>query len=233
VAGGLALTQHREVEHVPPPVELELAPPEPDPTPQPPQPVAKEETPEPSSAATHAPVPTAPAAARAGALLTAKDDPQAQAQPEGPIDFTNDPTVAGFGGGVVAVGGKADFGVKGARPDGRPSVTASAAPAARGSGEILTPVADLGRKPSLGESDPCRGYFPSAAVDDVASASVLVTVGKTGMVSNVSVLSESPRAQGFGAAARSCMLSKRFTPALDREGRPAATAVRVNVRFSR
>jgi hypothetical protein len=30
----------------------------------------------------------------------------------------------------------------------------------------------------LGESDACCGYFPSGAGDDVASASVLVTVGR-------------------------------------------------------
>jgi len=52
-------------------------------------------------------------------------------------------------------------------------------------------------------------------------------------VSKVSVIAETPSAQGFGAAAKSCMLSKRFTPALDRQGRPVSTAVRVNVRFRR
>jgi outer membrane biosynthesis protein TonB len=104
---------------------------------------------------------------------------------------------------------------------------------ARASGETLTPAADLGRKPALGEADPCRGYFPSAASSDVATASVLIVVGKSGSVSKASIVSETPRAQGFGAAARSCMLSKRFTPALDRKGRPVATAIRVNVRFTR
>jgi TonB family protein len=94
-------------------------------------------------------------------------------------------------------------------------------------------VSDLSRKPSLGESDPCRGYFPSAAADDVATAAVMVTIGKNGAVSGVRLLSESPAKQGFGAAARTCMTSKRFSPGLDRDGKPTATAIRVNIRFTR
>jgi TonB family protein len=169
--------------------------------------------------------------ARAGALVTAKADPVTP-QAEGPVDFTNDPSALGFGSGVVAVGGKADFGKQGALPS--PVAGVGRTPAGRGTvADALTPVADLGRKPSLGESDPCRGFFPRGAVDDVASASVMVVVGKSGAVASVRLLSESPPTQGFGAAARTCMRGKRFTPALDRDGRPAATAIRVNVRFSR
>jgi len=62
---------------------------------------------------------------------------------------------------------------------------------------------------------------------------VLVTIAKSGAVSKVTLVSESPAGQGFGAAARTCMSRKRFTVALDREGNAAATAVRVNVRFTR
>ncbi len=229
--GGFALARHEASETLPPPVELELPAPE-SPRPlEPRPPVVREEKVEPRALAARAQA-APPAAARAGALLTAKDDPQAQAQPEKPIDFTNDPTVSGFGGGVVAVGGKAAFGEKGGRPVERPPVVASTA-APRASGETLAQAADLGRKPSLAEADPCRGYFPSSANADDATASVQVVVGSNGSVSKVSVLAETPRAQGFGAAARSCMLSKRFSPALDRQGHPVATAVRVNVRFRR
>jgi hypothetical protein len=46
-------------------------------------------------------------------------------------------------------------------------------------------------------------------------------------------VSEAPSGQGFGAAARTCMLGQVFEPALDRDGRPAATALNVNVKFSR
>ena len=67
----------------------------------------------------------------------------------------------------------------------------------------------------------------------MAQTAVMVVVAKSGAVSSATVLSESPAGQGFGAAARACLLAKHFTPALDREGQLAATAVRVNIRFSR
>jgi len=60
-----------------------------------------------------------------------------------------------------------------------------------------------------------------------------VVVGKTGSVASAAIVSESPSGQGFGAAARTCMLSQHFTPALDRAGQPAATAMAVNVHFDR
>jgi hypothetical protein len=62
---------------------------------------------------------------------------------------------------------------------------------------------------------------------------VRLVVNQGGAVTSASVLSETPSGQGFGAAARACMLEQTLNPALDRAGRPAATAVNVNVRFSR
>ena len=67
----------------------------------------------------------------------------------------------------------------------------------------------------------------------MATAAVLVTIGKSGAVSSVQLVSESPAGQGFGAAARTCMHNKRFSPGLDRDGNPTATAIRVNIRFMR
>jgi len=67
----------------------------------------------------------------------------------------------------------------------------------------------------------------------VGDVAVLVTVGKSGRVSNTQLLSESPSGQGFGSAARTCLASQSFVPALDRAGNSAATAIRVNLRFSR
>jgi TonB family protein len=104
------------------------------------------------------------------------------------------------------------------------------APAA---GDGLTAAADLSQKPRLREADPCRGFFPSAARDDVAVATVRLVIGKSGKVSSANVVSESPVGQGFGEAARRCMLDQMFVPALDREGNGAATALNVNVKFSR
>lgn len=217
-------------ERTPPPVEVEfLTPPEPPPPPLP--------EPEQTEAAKPAPVaaaaPTPPAAAMAGALHVASATAAPAQQAEEAVDFTTDPRGASYGGGVVAVGGTATFGAAGARvvPVGG---TAPLAPAvAKPVGDALTPASDLSRKPRLPGSDPCRGFFPGSARDDVGDVAVLVTVGKSGRVSNTQLLSESPSGQGFGSAARTCLASQSFVPALDRAGNSAATAIRVNLRFSR
>jgi TonB family protein len=91
----------------------------------------------------------------------------------------------------------------------------------------------LSQSPKLRFADPCRGFFPSSAHDDVATALVRLVIDPQGVVSNATVLSESPSGQGFGAAARACMLEQRLSPALNRQGRAVATAVNVNVHFSR
>lgn len=232
LAASLALTEQRPAPRAPAPLELELAPPEPR-APEPP-PVALP-TPEPRPAER---LPVAKAAAPApepahvGALVTAKADPTPSAKADEPVDFTNDPGALGFGSGVVAIGGKAQVGAARALPGPR-AASGAGGVAPRATGDALTPASDLSQKPSLGESDPCRGYFPAGASDDVASAAVLVTIGKSGAVSGVQLLSESPPKQGFGAAARTCMASKRFSPGLDRDGNRAATAIRVNIRFVR
>lgn len=232
LAASLALTERGPAPRTPPPLEVELAPPEP---PAPPPPVASPPPPEPQ-VAEHVPVAKAaapaPEPAHVGALVTAKADPTPSANADEPVDFTNDPGALGFGSGVVAIGGKAEVGVAHAAPAPRAS-TGTGGIAPHASEDALTPASDLSQKPSLGESDPCRGYFPAGASDDVASASVLVTIGKSGAVSSVQLLAESPPNQGFGAAAKTCMASKRFTPGLDRDGNRARTAIRVNIRFVR
>lgn len=235
VAAGFAWKDVRPAVAAPKPaLEVELAPP-PAPPPEPVvPPTPREPEPAPERAVAHVTAAAAPPQpARAGALLTAKADaPQAKGADE-PVDFTNDPNAVGFGSGVVAIGGTAKVGLAGARPSTAPAGTGTSPLGRAPQGDGLTPVSDLSRKPSLGESDPCRGYFPSGASDDVANASVLVTIGKNGAVARVSLVSETPPQQGFGAAARTCMNNKRFTPGLDRDGNPTATAIRVNIRFAR
>jgi TonB family protein len=229
LAGGLALGETRPVAAaLPPPLEIELAPPPPPPVPSPPK--EEERAPERPQVLRMAAAPPQPA--QAGALLTAKADPLPTPAAEEPVDFTHDPSALGFGSGVVAIGGKAKVGLANAQPSAAPAGMGST-PLGKVAGEGLTPASDLSRKPALGEGDPCRGYFPGGAADDVASAAVMVTIGKNGSVSNVRLLSESPPKQGFGAAARTCMSSKRFSPGLDRDGKPTATAIRVNIRFRR
>jgi hypothetical protein len=214
----------------PPPVEVELsmhpppAPPEPPPQVEPElKPVAT-----PAAAVKLSRAPAPPPAAKAGAALTATETP---AEPEStePFDFTSDPRSAVYGGGVVAVGGTAAFGEKGAQAGGR-----GVAPVAPGPiGDALTAAGDLSERPRLQDSDPCRGYFPKAALSDVASATVRVVIAKGGNVTRADVVSEAPKAQGFGAAARTCLLAQRFSPALDRDGRRVATGLNVNVKFKR
>jgi hypothetical protein len=211
------------------PVEVEFLPPDPAPMKEPGRPAPPPESAQrplvPSAAR------SAPAAARAGVLVTAKADAPASQQPA-PVDFTTDPNGTSYGGGVVAVGGKADFGAKGAQAAGRGAAPVES-PVVHDTGETLVPLADLSRRPQLDEADPCRGYFPHTATDDDARVSLRVIIGRNGRVTNALLLSESPLGQGFGAAAKTCMLSKRLVPALDRDGNPAATATRINLRFSR
>jgi len=200
----------------------------------PPAPPPKEHEPEPPPAEPAARTPVAaarpaPAAARAGALHTASaESPQAQAPDV--VDFTTDPNGTSYGGGVVAVGGTADYGVKGATAQGTGSAPAPPKPAA---GPALTALGDLSRRPALPRADPCGGYFPNQAFDDAGDVAVMIVVGKDGRVGSVSLVSEAPRGQGFFAAARSCLMNERLIPALDREGNPAATAIRVSLNFRR
>jgi protein TonB len=233
LVASFALTEHRTPPRSPPPLEVELAPPAPPPPPSPP---ALLPTPPDPHLLEHALAPKAAAAppepAHVGALVTAKADPSPSPKADEPVDFTNDPGALGFRSGIVALGGKAEVGLARAERSLAPA-SGSGGLAPRPTGDSLTPVGDLSRKPGLGESDPCRGYFPGAASDDVASAAVMVTISKSGTVSNVALLSESPAGQGFGAAATTCMKSKRFTPGLDHDGNTAATRIRVNVHFER
>ena len=204
------------------------------PEPEPPPPVPEEAPPEaPKSAPVNAAAAAPPAAARAGALHTAAPDAAPAQQTEEAVDFTTDPNGKSYGGGVVAVGGTAAFGAAGARVSPVAGNAPLAPPVARPAGDGLTPAANLSRKPRLPGSDPCRGFFPVSAQDDAGDVAVMVTIAKSGRVSNTQLLSESPRGQGFGAAARTCLASQSFIPALDREGNAAATAIRVNLRFSR
>jgi len=219
------------LERARPPVDVEfVAPPEPPPPPPPAEPAPIEEV---KAAPTHAAAPAPPAAARAGALHLAKADAAPAQQQEEAVDFTTDPNGASYGGGVVAVGGTAALGVPGARAAPVSGLAPTAPVTARPVGDALTPASDLSRKPRLPGGDPCHGFFPNNAQDDVGDVSVMVTIAKSGRVSQTQLVSESPPGQGFGAAARTCLASQTFVPALDRAGNAAATAIRVNLRFSR
>lgn len=234
--GVYAARRTRAADVTSPPVDVELTfrePPAPEPEPDPPPAPEPPKAPDPPELAAPKPVATKaaapPPAARAGAVLTAAPDPAPAAAAPEPFDFTSDPNSHVYGSGVVAVGGTAAHGLAGAQLGG-----AGLAPK-RGSapGDGLTAAGDLSQKPRLRVADPCRGFFPEGARDDVAAASVRVVIGKDGKVRSANLVSEAPPGQGFGAAARRCMLDQTFAPALDRAGNAAATAINVNVRFSR
>jgi protein TonB len=215
-------------------IEPEPPAPEPEPAPPPePAPLPEQDTPV-RSVPRARPEPPPPAPAAAGALLTAKEDPHEPQATEELVDFASDPNSHVYGGGVVAVGGTGTVGGRGVASRAAAAATRPAPPPPPPrSKDVLTPAADLSQKPHLNESDPCRGFFPQGALDDTAQVGVMVVVAQTGSVEQATVVLESPGGQGFGNAARACMLSKRFTPARDRSGDPTATAVRVNVRFRR
>ena len=201
------------------------------PPPPPPPPAAP--APEPAPAPAMAPRPTRRAAPRPQPAPT---PPPASAAPlrtidesvktaDEPVRFVTDPNGSAFGYGTVQRGGTAASAPVGAAlPVGNPGVSKS-----QGSGE--NPI--LSRAPELGESDPCRGFFPGRAQVDRGEVALRVRVEADGKVRSVSVSRETPLGHGFGFAARDCLLSKRFTPALDRDGREVAVVSPVTVRFSR
>lgn len=207
--------------------EIELAPP-PAPPPPPPAEPEKPTTPDPPAPAAQ------PRRARAPARAEAKAEPVAKAAEvrtvdeaaktsDEPVRFVTDPNGTSFGYGAVQRGGTAEAAA--------PSASGQPAPGPARAGIGTQPV--LSRPPRLAESDPCRGFFPKRALADHGEVTLRVRVERDGGVRSVTVGSESPSGQGFGAAARECLLSKHFSPALDEGGREVAVVSPVTVRFSR
>lgn len=212
-------------------VEL-LPPPAPPPAPEP-EPTPEASPPRGAQPASAALAPTRPTRSH---VRRAAPPPPASAAPlrtideavpaaEEPVRFVTDPHGAAFGVGAVAQGGTAASAPRDA------AASAAELVSARGQGSSSAPV--LSRAPRLGESDPCRGYFPERARVDQAEVALRVRVERDGRVQDVAIAREHPAGQGFGSAARACLLAKRFTPALDRQGREVAVVSPVTVRFSR
>jgi outer membrane biosynthesis protein TonB len=217
-----------------PPLEVELGAVDPEPPPAPTAPAPPEEDrpsePAPARPAKIAPRPAATsappvaAAAKVGALLTSGET----ADSADPVAFFSDPSGGVYGSGVVARGGQAEHGAG-------PPVAAAGALRSGGPGraESVTPVADLSRAPTLDEPDACRGFFPADAAVDTAKVDLVVVVQTGGRVSSATIARESPAGEGFGRAARACLLSKRFTPGADKGGRPVTASAAVRVHFTR
>jgi periplasmic protein TonB len=201
----------------PPPEPEKVAVPEPE---QPEAPVAK-----PSA------LPPPPQAARAGALLTAKENAPSAKNDE-LVEFVTDPAGVSYGSGVVARGGTADRGAHGATAAGVGTAPVRAAAAAPPSDGLVAPE-NLSRRATLNERDACAGFYPSEADADSGAVTLRVIVRADGTVTSSSVVSESPAGQGFGKAARACLQKKRFEPSLDRAGTPVAAATSLKLRFVR
>ncbi len=208
--------------------------------PEPPPPEATPPLPEPEPAPKlqSEPPMAKPEAARAAAplaappVMTRPSEPSPSARDE-VVDFASDPRGSVYSGGVVAVGGRGT--VASFRPTSSTGLAGRAAPAAVPPRQAVVAPAlpKLSRKPRLAEADPCRGFFPSGAGVDSGTTTVRVSLSPNGSVQRAIGVAESPAGHGFAAAARSCMLTKRFDPARDESGNPVAYTINVNVRFRR
>jgi len=196
-----------------PPLEIEVVAP----TPRREEPAAAE--PEAPTPTRHVAPKAAPARARAPrvpAVLTSGDaDGDA---PTFPAAHDGPPPSAARDDEPVTFAADPAYGVGPPKPKARP------APAKN---------VDLSRPARLDEADPCRGHFPSSARADSGTVTVAIAVDARGTVTSAAVVSESTAGEGFGGAARACLLEKRFSPALDASGRPLPSTAAVRIRFSR
>jgi hypothetical protein len=162
--------------------------------------------------------PAPPSPAPAGPLLTAA--PTAPAVEE-PVRFVSDANGHGYASGIVG------------RASAHQPAAARIAPAAVRAPDVVTPESELARAPSLIGGDGCRSEFPQQTSADVGQVRAIAIIGAGGELTRVEVEYESPRAQGFGAAARACLSHQQFGPALDKHGRPTRARLRVTLHFAR
>lgn len=219
--GWLAPRDETLPEPPPAPLEVDLGPPPPPAAP-----------PDPISAPVRDPAPAVrrvaptPTKAVAGKIL-AVESRLTRDGADAPVDFVTDPNGRSYGYGVVTRGGTSPAGgAKAESPAPAPAAPVASAPGLAG-------PADLSERPHLGVDDPCRGFFPAAASADAAAAVLRVVVEPSGKVRAVTVVSETPSGQGFGAAARQCLRGQRFSIPRDHDGNAVAAATTVRVRFDR
>lgn len=205
---------------------------------EPPPPPPPEPDPEPVKAAPPEAKPQEaappPAAAKVGSLLTAPDDSKNDPD-EGAVKFLSDENGKEYGSGTAALGGTADQGGPNAKASGTPGGNGNGSPTSTGTGAAVQvkPPVDMSKPASLAIDNPCKGFFPGDADDDLATVKVMVTVKPDGGVQTVAVLDENPKGQGFGKAARTCMLSAKFNAALGVDGKATSATQQFNIRFTR
>jgi hypothetical protein len=115
-----------------------------------------------------------------------------------------------------------------AAPPAPPTAAAHPKPASDG----ITPADQLDRQP-IWRGDDCRGYFPDRAHSDLGRVALIAVVRSDGSIAKLDVASETPEGQGFASAARACIQNQRFSPALDKKGRPTTARTQIGLRFSR
>ncbi|MCY1005053.1 TonB family protein [Nannocystis pusilla] len=204
----------------------EPTPPPPEPPPSEPPPAASEPAPAVASAPPAPSRPARPAPARAGKVVAA---------PPGALDLTGDVVVVGnasaYVGGATSSTGTGTKPVPNASsepsPAPPPAPTASPPPASPGAVDRSRPVAlasDEWNCPWPLEAD-------GLALDEQV-ATIRVTVDARGVVESAELVTDP--GDGFGAAALACARRTRFTPALDRDGRPVrAPSPAIRVHFTR
>lgn len=192
-----------------------------------PRPLAEPAPFEPPRNARRAPTPAVPPKPRPAARASAaplRTVAEGVKTAEEPVRFVADATGSAFGFGSAAAGGSALVGDPAALAE--PSSGPASKPAAAGR-------TSLRRAPALAESDPCRGFFPARARVDRGQVALKVKVERDGSVRSIGVTSETPLGHGFGVAARDCLRSKRFSPALNHAGQAVAVVSPITVRFTR
>ncbi|MCL4749723.1 MAG: energy transducer TonB [Myxococcales bacterium] len=199
----------------PPPAPRVDEPPEPEPEPEPPP--AKRAAPKPIAPAP-APKPTSaePPAELSGTTLTAEGPGTSFAAPTGDGSERREPIQSGT--------------APASAPPPKPSAPATA-PAPKPATSTV-PLPDLARRP---EPPALAGTLARHYPEDArrrgvgGQAVVRARVDSDGKVRTASVVSESE--PGFGAACQRTLIGSKWSPPMDREGRPVGTWVRYTCRF--
>jgi protein TonB len=206
----------------PPPMLIQVIDIEPSEPPHPP-------APSPQPLALPEPEPSRPRRPVSRSARAAREDPRPAADvmtrsagQDEPLDFTT-------GSAPSYAGGSSDrIGDIPAADRQRPKATSSGGRASAGAGS------DRSRRVSVADDLDWNCPFPSEADGrriDHGSATLRVAIDAGGLVRRVEVLRDS--GHGFGRAAKSCALARRYRTARDRHGRDIPGTLVVRVRFVR
>jgi protein TonB len=163
--------------------------------------------------------------AQAAAVLTSSPDPN------GPVDLSDTFVVGSavaYAGGTTSPNGTGASAVHGGGSPGDAGARNQPAPGSPAAG------ADRSRRAAIYGGGQWSCPFPAEADRDLtnqATVEIRVRVGADGTPRDVAVLQDP--GHGFAREAQRCAVSKRWSPALDREGSPVESTVVVNVHFER